>query len=163
MKGKDFFCSLLSPLAVSPQEEEGGVWATCPSCPLAAHQHAVRAALRGSLLALCLQGYGQGGFGREAERGVSQASPGPLGNRVQAEIQASLNFPVCVWLLSVSCPQEGTSFPLKASCALSNTGPCAGPPGTCCPVVELDRKWSSVTSSDDSGCKEESSMGGPQG
>lgn len=81
MKGKDFFCSLLSPLAVSPQEEEGGGWATCPSCPLAAHQHAVPADLRGLLLALCLQGYGQGGFGREAERGVSQASPGPTGKQ----------------------------------------------------------------------------------
>ena len=96
-------------------------------------------------------------------RVLARPHQAPLGNRVQAEIQASLNFPVCVWLLSVSCPQEGTSFPLKASCALSNTGPCAGPPGTHCPVVELDRKWSSVTSSDDSGCKEESSMGGPQG
>ena len=158
-EGEGFLLFVAIPSCCLPQEEEGRVWATCPSCPLAAHQHAGPAAVRGSLLALCLQGYSQGGFGREAERVLARPHQAPLGNRVQAEIQASLNLPVCVWLLAVSCPQEGTSFPLKASSALSNAGPCAGPPGTRCPVVEIDQKWSSVAGSDDSGCKEESSMG----
>lgn len=116
------------------------MWATCPCCPLAAHQLSGPAAVRGSSLALGLQGYGQGGFGREAERGLARPHQAPLGNRVQAEIQASLDLPVRVWLLAVPWPQQGTSFPSKASCALSNTGPCAGPPGTRCPVVELDQK-----------------------
>ena len=74
-EGEGFLLFLAVPLAVCPPEEKGRVWATCPSCPLAAHQVSGPAAVRGSLLALCLQGYGQGGFGREAERGVSLTRP----------------------------------------------------------------------------------------
>lgn len=80
-EGEGFLLFLAIPSCCLPPGGGRGVWATCPSCPLAAHQHAVPADLRGLLLALCLQGYGQGGFGREAERGVSQASPGPTGKQ----------------------------------------------------------------------------------
>lgn len=149
---------MLSPSCCLPPGGGRGVWATCPSCPLAAHQHAVPAALRGSLLALCLQGYGQ--VALAGKQRVLARLTGPHWETGSGRNPGFPKLPSLVlWLLSVSCPQEGTSFPLKASCALSNTGPCAGPPGTRCPVVELDRKWSGVTSSDDSGCKEEAVWG----
>ena len=96
MKGKDFFCSLLSLLAVSPGRRRGGCGPPAPPAPwllintqglllwegpcwLCAFKVTAKVALAGK------------------QRGVlARPHQAPLGNRVQAEIQASLNLPVCV-------------------------------------------------------------------
>lgn len=125
-EGEGLFVAII-PSCCLPRRRKGG--GPPALLPLAAHQHAVPAALRGSLLALCLQGYGQGGFGREAERVLARPHQAPLGNRVQAEIQASPKLPVCVCVAPISVlPSEGPHFLWKPHVPFKHR-PCAGPPG----------------------------------
>lgn len=140
MKGKGFFCSLLSLLLSPLRRRRGGCGPPAAPAPwLLINSQGLLPREGPRWLCACKVTAKVALAGKQ--RGVlARPHQAPLGNRVQAEIQASLDLPVGVWLLAVPWPQQGTSFPSKASCALSSPGPCAGPPGTCCPVAELDQK-----------------------